>query len=210
MKNLTNQVKAKLTKEEIDTYIKLQLAEEGHPLPYAEPQKPKQPEGLTEFDLDVLDVGGYFKVVYTEELEELFKEVLTKGRYLKPIIDNSYDTIGYEEMEEDHYAFPKINRRKSRSKAKIEANKEPFERYQKELEKYEKNHKEWKIVETQYQAVRADVLEDIEEAVSALQRKQTLKEIYQQYVSLANGDEAVAKNFFTRVYTTAELKEATE
>ena len=210
MKNLTNQEKANLTKEEIDTYIKLQLAEEGYPLPYAEPQKPEQPEGWTEFDLDILDLGGYFKAVYTEELEELFKEVLTKGRFLKPITDNGYNTIGYEEMDEDHYAFPKIDRSKSRGKAKLAANKEPFEKYQRELKKYQKNHKEWKIVETQYQAVRADVLEDIEEAVSALQRKQTLKEIYQQYVSLANGDETVAKNFFTRVYTTTELKEATE
>lgn len=195
-----------LTQDQIDHYIKIKKAETGIKL-MVRPEVPTY-QPVPDKDLDVYEVSGFF-FKEREPAEEIASVI---NKHILNALKVTYD---YYRGDTDYrYAAPYSGALENVSvsriysgplyqtiKDTIASNKKIKEAYEEVEKAYDdEEEKAIEIVDAVYLAIR--------EARERLEKFNNYKKHIVEYLTLANGDTAIAWNFFDKAYTVDETIKA--
>ena len=199
---LTNEELCNITEEQLTTYVDYAMAEAGHPI---ELEELERPESISvEPDLEYISLD--------------FRDILLDvdaGRQIQDIIQNSvvrkksYNGV-IQIVKPDGYEYPefKIARLESDElKAKKAAANKLLTL---EWEDYNKRQELNSDALSYRQEILDDLYKQISSARSEAYDKKTKMDAWDKYLSLANNDRTIAKNFFVERYSVSEYDELFE
>jgi len=198
IKELSKEEVLKLTDEQVKIYVDWNCAVEGVKL-LSRPTAPSKDYAIKKGDpayvlpsVIVKDFAIAEKITKILETAELYKETYDYGgmgydyKWLKP------DETDYLVSKHSYYFQDDI----AKVKTSIETYKKNKDQYDKDLGEYEKCEK-----------LRCEINDDIWEYVSSIrgqeQKKNYLLERFEEYKTLAKGDESIAARFLVKAYPEA-------
>lgn len=200
----TNAELLKLNDDEVETIIKLHMAEEGIKL-LKRPQEPVYAE-TPKPDVRVWQVAGcefYFtdraiaeeiaKVMYEHISEVNEREWSATAITIKGIKDGYRYQDGIPVTESGVYSRELLDQ----ISTKLKMNKEAKESYEKLSNEYNK-------IEESAESIRADVWNVVRMAKEAQAQKERLTEIFQEYLLLADDNVDVAWKFMNKAYAVSK------
>lgn len=189
--DLTKKELAELSQEELDRFIELELAYAGI-TPVMCPVKPV----IKEIALDASEVAyEVFGVLFKNQEDAL---VVSQMEVLRE--DYDYYGAGYA------YKYLKLNdnnavkTEKYYKKEEVLAVKDVLKGNRLLEEEYDKQKKSYDAFLKDTEAIRDSVREAVTAAHTFFQRVAAMKLQYQRYLTLAEGDEKIARNFFDSAY----------
>ena len=193
--DLTKKELAELSQEELDRFIELELAYAGV-TPVMYPVKPM----IKEIALDMSEVAyEVFGVLFKNQ-----EDALTVSKMEVFREDYDYYGAGY------NYKYLKLNdnngvkAEKYYKKEEVLAIKDVLKGNRLLEEEYGKQKKMYDAFLKDTEAIRDSVREAVTAAHTFFQRVAAMKLQYQRYLTLAEGDEKIARNFFDSAYGALE------
>lgn len=193
---LSSRERLALTDEEIRDYAKRELLMKGTKIT-VEPEKPKvTPDDI----IKKMDHILIFTVAGNHFANESdARDFVDTKRYDTKYPNYAYDTPFYVPIEKDSYL--------NGISSKLVPTYESFEKYSSEYEESKKDMKIYTALKDEYdQSIKDlnDEIRTINDSIRVLREEDDrvlrIKAVWDEYVSLANGDENIAKEFFVKAY----------
>ncbi len=193
IQELTIQELSKLSREEFETSLRLELAEAGIPLPRPEPIAPEPPKEKPDFQMYL--VGSYYfknekDAIAVRDLINSKEKVYTSG-YGKS--ERARKPYSYESPSES------VNTRKIFSESLWEKVEAEFDSYTKREERYTSELSKWKQEKKlidEFVEVRE---QKWEEAQNWLSEKERLIQLFYTYLPVAKNDRQIAMGFLLKI-----------
>jgi len=193
-----NEQLANLSAEEIQNLIDLECAMQGIQIL---PPKPKKPE-LVEFesDLRAYEVAGFFLKEHDEAVELL--DILNSF----DLFTKDYGSNELIKITKEDYRYPKLEVSEAYSPeyySKIKAEKEHYEKIK---EVYKSDTKIYEEAKAEIRKIEEEVLYKVDEAKQIIREVNNIKQLFNRYLKLADGDRAIAINFLKSVYDISQYE----
>lgn len=196
---LTNEEINKLTSEDLEKYVRIGLMNEGIKIP-------REPENLALEEVEkpdikmysVTNVSGFFlnredAEAVAEKLNAAIENMCRNdyGEYktVKPYF-HSYEDKTFSVKEEQGYS-PELYKKISH---KLESNRRIKETYEKDRKRYEQE------VEAA-QTVKDEIYEKYDKVTSKFRELEKYRDLFKEYLDLADKDKVKAMKFFKKAYT---------
>lgn len=185
-----------LSNEKIEDYINYECALEG--VPMLPPHPGPAPDKIkVEADTKVFEIAGYL-VLDTDHAGRILDALNSGVLYREEIANFDYSLKHLTLIYDDYYA-PKIT-------AKNILSPELWDSVQKSHAAISSQLKQWKIINDEYQsslkereAITTQVWDHIESVRAIVCEKENIKNLFSQYLKLAEGDKSIAMNFLEKV-----------